>query len=171
MWYGKIILTVSLFVPSAAVAALVEAQKDNVEVYATADKSAAVITKLKKGDQITSGERSGMYWQVKTADGKAGFVSILAVKVKPGDKAGLNEAMRDAVQAGRSQAAADGGRTRSAVMGVRGLDDTTETGMAASVRPNLHAVYAMEDFDLPRARVDAQSDLVLKEIESKMSSK
>ena len=150
-------------------AGVVESQKDGAEVYAAADKASAVVVKLKKGDTLSSQERSGMYWQVKTTDGKSGFVSVLAVKVKPEDKAGLNDAMREAVKNGRSQSAADGGRTRSAVMGVRGLDDTSDTGLAASLRPNLHAVYAMEDYDTPKGRIDAQADVVTKEIEGRMS--
>jgi hypothetical protein len=150
-------------------AGVVESQKDGVDVYSAADKASSVIVKLKKGDTLRSQERSGMYWQVKTSDGKSGFVSVLVVKVKPEEKAGLNDAMREAVKSGRSQSTADGGRTRSAVMGVRGLDDTTDTGLAASLRPNLHAVYAMEDYDIQRGRIDAQANAVTKEIEGRMS--
>jgi hypothetical protein len=151
--------------PTLARAGTVEAQKDNVEVFAAADKSAAVLTKLKKGETLKSAERSGMYWQVQTQDGKSGFVSVLGVKVKAEDKSDLSNAMREAVKNGRSQSTADGGRTRSAVMGVRGLDDTNDTGMAASLRPNLQAVYQMEDYDVPKARLDQQAELVAAEVE------
>ena len=156
---------------SPVLAGIVESQKNGVEVYTAADKASAVLVKLKKGDSLPSQERSGMYWQVKTTDGKSGFVSVLAVKAKSEEKAGLNDAMREAVKNGRSQSSADGGRTRSAVMGVRGLDDTSDTGLAASMRPNLHAVYAMEDYEIPNGRVGIQADVVTKEIEGKMSGK
>ncbi len=152
-------------------AGMVEATKDGVDVYAGADKASAVVSKLKKGDALTAGERSGMYWQVQTKEGRPGFVNVLSVKVKPSSKEGLDEAMREAVKNGRAQQSADGGRTRSAVMGVRGLDDTSDTGMAASLRPNLHAVYMMEDLDIPRARIDQQAELVTAEIERKSSGK
>ena len=164
----KLILMFGL-ISTPAFAGVVEAQKDGVDVYAAADKGSAVLVKLKKGETLTSQERSGMYWQVSAAGGKTGYVSVLAVKIKAEDKAGLNEAMREAVKNGRSQSAADGGRTRSAVMGVRGLDDTSDTSLAASLRPNLHAVYAMEDYEMADGGVSVQADLVTKEIESKLA--
>ncbi|MEI6834286.1 MAG: hypothetical protein WCL28_09875, partial [bacterium] len=84
-----------------------------------------------------------------------------------GGKGGLR--MREAAKKGRSQSAADGGRTRSAVMGVRGLDDTGEVGVAANLRPNLHAVYSMEDFELPKDRINLQGDQVMTEVERKVN--
>lgn len=167
---STVIMMFSFLVPvSGAMAGTLEAQKDGVEVYASGDKKSAVVTKLKKGDTVASSERSGMYWQVKTKDGKSGFVSVLAVRAKTEGKNNLKEAMRDAAQQGRSAATADGGRSRSSVMGVRGLDDTSDTGMASSVKPNMIAVYAMEDFELSANAEDRQADLVMSEVSSRMS--
>ncbi len=157
-----------VMLPVMALAGTVESQKDNVDVYSAPDKASAVLQKLKKGETVNSGERKGMYWQVKTASGKDGFVSVLAVRVKTDDKVGLADAMREAVKKGRSQSAADGARTRSSVMGVRGLDDTSEVGVAANLRPNLHAVYALEDYHVSDDSVKAQGELVFAEIESKL---
>ena len=148
-------------------AATVESQKDGVEVYSSPDKSSSVMQKLKKGDRLSAGERKGMYWQVKTSSGKDGFVNMLVVKVKPDENPGLADAMREAAKKGRSQSAADGGRTRSAVMGVRGLDDTGEVGVAANLRPNFHAVYRLEDFELPKDEVSRRGDQVMLEVEKK----
>ena len=145
----------------------VEAKKDDVEVFAKADKSAEVVSKLKKGESVTSGERSGMYWQVNLPGGKSGFVSVLAVKIKADGGAGLNDALRDAVKSGRETAEQTGGRSRSAVMGVRGLDDNN-TAMAGSVRPNLRAVYAMEDMDVAKAKLDQQAAIIENDIVSRM---
>ena len=163
------LMILAVFMADSAWAAMVEAQKDRVEVFAAADKGSPVLQSLAKGDALVAGERSGMYWAVKTKDGKSGFVSVMAVKVKPENKSGLNDAMREAVKNGRSQQSADGGRTRSAVMGVRGLDDTTDTGLAANLRPNLHAVYMMEDREAAITRIDELADSVSKEIEGRMS--
>jgi hypothetical protein len=148
-------------------AGTVESQKDGVPVYAAADKSSAVLQKLKKGDKLAAKERKGMYCQVKAKSGKDGFVSMLAVKVKPDENPGLADAMREAAKKGRSQSAADGGRTRSSVMGVRGLDDTGEVGIAANLRPNLHAVYRLEDFEVSSQRLTTLGEDVLQEIELK----
>jgi len=152
------------------VAGTIECQKDTAEVYASADKASAVLMKLNKGDTLAAGERSGMYWQVTTTSGQPGFVSVLAVKVKSEARAGLNDAMREAVKNGRAQSTADGGRTRSSVMGVRGLDDTKDVGMASGLRPNLHAVYAMEDHETPTALIMKRGDIVTSEIESRMKN-
>ena len=154
--------------PAVALAGTLEAQKDKVEVYSSADRKSSVVATLGKGDTLESGERSGMYWPVKTKNGKTGFVSVLMVKAKIEANSSLNDAMRDAVKKGRSSAAADGGRSRTAVMGVRGLDDTSDTGMAGSLRPNTHAVFAMEDFEIPKGRIELQSELVAREIENRM---
>lgn len=162
----------SICAAQTAVASSVEAKKDGVEVFAAADKAAAVLTKLKKGESITSSERSGMYWRVKLQSGQAGFVSVLNVKVKSdGESGGLNNAIREAVKAGRSSGEQDGSRSRSAVMGVRGLDDTSDTAMAGAVRPNLRAVYLMEDIDVSQEKLDQQADLVNREIEHRLKGR
>ena len=166
--YKLTIIGMALFLPCSVQAGMLVASKSTVEVFSSGDKESPVLETMKSGDTITYIERKGMYWQVTTKKGKAGFVSVLAVKVKPEDKAGLNDAMREAVKNGRSQSSADGGRTRSAVMGVRGLDDTSETSMAGSLRPNLHAVYAMEDLEMSISVIDEQERSVLAEIEGRV---
>lgn len=169
-----LVLSLGAFLGGAPllIAASVEAKKDNVEVYATADKAAAVLATLKKGESVASKERSGMYWQVKLQTGQSGFVSVLNVKVKSeGESGGLNNAIREAVKAGRSSGEQDGTRSRSAVMGVRGLDDTGDTAMAGAVRPNLKAVYLMEDSNISAEKLDQQAEIVNRDIELRLKKK
>jgi hypothetical protein len=40
--------------------------------------------------------------------------------------------------------------------------------MAGSLRPNTHAVFAMEDFEIPKGRIELQSELIAQEIENRM---
>lgn len=150
-------------------AAAIEAKKDGVEVFESADKSASVLTKMKKGESLVASERKGMYWQVKTADGKVGFVSVLNVKHKV-EGGGLGEAIRGAVKEGRSAGDSDSSRARSAVMGVRGLDDN-DSAYAGTVKPNLRAVYAMEDYSVPKAKLEKHGESILKEIEHRSHNK
>lgn len=164
-----VILSAFFTMAQASLAGTLEAQKDGVQVLASPDKSSSVLETLKKGDKISASERKGMYWQVKTGAGKSGFVSMLVVRMKADENLGLVDAMREAVKKGRSQSASDGGRVRSSVMGVRGLDDTSQVGLAANLRPNYHAVYALEDFNLPSERFTKQGDLVMAEIERKVA--
>jgi hypothetical protein len=167
---SRILLGVILFAWSGlSFAGEVEAKKDGVEVFAAADKSSAVVSKLKKGESAVSKERSGMYWQVQLAGGQTGFVSVLAVKIKANAKAGLNDALREAVKSGREAAEQKGARSRSAVMGVRGLDDN-DTAMAGSVRPNLRAVYALEDMEVPQAKLDRQGAIIQNDIIAQMNN-
>jgi colicin import membrane protein len=55
---------------------------DDVAVRAAADEKSAVLETLKKGTNVTASDRSGAYWKVKLADGKAGFVSVTSLKTK-----------------------------------------------------------------------------------------
>lgn len=164
-----VILAAFFVMAQASWAGTLESQKDGVQVFASPDKSSAVLETLKKGDKIAASERKGMYWQVKTGSGKSGFVSMLVVRMKADENLGLVDAMREAVKKGRSQSAGDSGRARSSVMGVRGLDDTSQVGLASNLRPNYHAVYALEDFDLPSERFTQQGNLVMAEIERKVA--
>jgi hypothetical protein len=167
--WSNLLMTLTVTLASSPVfAGAVEAKKDGVEVFATAEKGAAVVATLKKGETATAGDRSGMYFKVTLPGGKAGFVSVLNVKIKAESGGGLNDAIRDAVKEGRSAAEETGARGRSAVMGVRGLDDNN-TAMAGSVKPNLRAVYEMEDFQLPKDKFDQQAAIVESDIRSLMS--
>ena len=115
------------------------------------------------------GERKGMFWQV-TLGGKPGFVSVLAVKHKADTDAGLSKAIKPIAQDGRSESDGKDARARSAVMGVRGLADDDNVGNASNVRPNLRAVYQMEDIRVNDKKVTALGDQVLREVSRKASA-
>ena len=158
-------LAVGISLPSLA--GTVEAKKNGTKVLSGAKKGAAVIKTLKKGDQIESGERKGMYWQVKV-DGKDGFVSIMKVKRVAVSDSGLSDAMRTASQNGRQSDDVSNTRSRSAVMGVRGLDESDDTSFAGNAKPNFRMVYAMEDRETSDKSVEKLGDLVFNEIEKRM---
>lgn len=154
---------------SIAHGAQVEAKKDGVQVFADAQNKSAVMATMKKGDQLEAKERKGMYWEVKLPGGKAGFVSVIAVQHKPGEgSSGLNNAIRNAVT--NSRPSTDGTaatRQRSAVMGVRGLDESGSTAFAGNVKPNLRSVFAMEDRVVSANEIESLGNLVMNEIGSK----
>jgi hypothetical protein len=150
-------------------AAEVEAKKDGVEVYQDATNKSAVVTTLKSGQAVVAGERKGMYWQVTVA-GKPGFVSVLAVKHRADADAGLAKAIKSVASEGRSDSDGKDSRARSAVMGVRGLADDDNVGNAANIRPNLRAVYQMEDIHANDKKVKALGDQVLREVSRKVSA-
>ena len=55
-------------------------------------------------------------------------------------------------------------------MGVRGLADDDNVGNASNVRPNLRAVYQMEDIRVNDKKVTALGDQVLREVSRKASA-
>lgn len=147
---------------SLAYAKSVEAKRDGVDVLSSPDKNAPVLQKLKKGESLPSKERKGMYWEVRLKNGKSGFVSILNVNHKA-EENGISEAIRASIKEGRSTGEAEATRGRSAVMGVRGLDDN-DTALAGNIRPNMRAVYGMEDIQISQKQLEAFSEEINKEI-------
>lgn len=158
-----IAIMVMLVSPTFARAGEVEAKKD-IEIFADSTNKSEVIGKLSKGEALESIERKGMFWQVKTKDGKTGFVSVLAVAFKGNTDSNLANAIKDVVKEGRSTDDASETRARSAVMGVRGLREDDNMANAGTIRPNLRAVYAMEDTRVQKKRIDHIGQSVLEEI-------
>ncbi len=150
-----------------ALAASVEAKKDGVKVLSEPSSSGEELATLKKGEIVESDDRKGMYWSVKV-DGKVGYVSVMQVNRKQGEPSSLSNAIKAAVKQGRSDDDAAGARGRSAVMGVRGLDDTSETAFAGNVKPNLRMVFQMEDIQVPAKKVDELGEKVFAEISDRV---
>lgn len=166
--FAFLTVSASLFGASQVLAAEVEAKKNGVEIYADATNKSDVLGKLKEGEALKAGERKGMFWSVTTKDGKAGFVSVMAVKQKTdGGSDGLAKALKSVVKEGRGTDEASESRARSAVMGVRGLREDDSSSNAGNVRPDLRAVYRMEDANTSKKRVEELGEQVFEEIAQK----
>lgn len=168
-----LVVTTTILMPigsSVARAAHVEAKKEGVEVYADATNKSQVLTTLKSGESLVATERKGMFWAVKTADGKDGYVSVLVVKHKPDSDGTIATAIKAASKEGRAEGDGSDARARSAVMGVRGLAEDDNMANASNVRPNLRAVYRMEDKPVAEKKIDELGQSVLKEIAGKASA-
>lgn len=151
-----------------------EARKDGVPVLSEAKRGAAVKSTLKKGEVVQSDKKVGMFWEVKTKSGESGFVIMVDVARKNGaESGGLSEKLRAAAKEGRdSKGETETTRSRSAVMGIRGLkNDSGETAFAGNVKPNLRVVFAMEDYQVPKENIARLGDAVMKEVETKMNRK
>ena len=160
-----------LIVNKEASAASVAAKKDGVQILSEAKKGANVLSELKKDEAIEAEDRSGMFWKVKTKGGKTGFVSVLNVQRLAEDDKGLQGAIREAaLKARANNQDSDSTRARSAVMGVRGLDASDETAAVGQLRPDLKAVYRMEDRTLGKRRLEKLESLVQQEVENTMLS-
>jgi hypothetical protein len=150
-----------------ALGAEVEAKKAGVEIYADATNKSDVLGKMGDKESLPAGERKGMFWEVTTKDGKKGYVSVLAVTRKADADANLANAIKNVVKDGRQEGDNNNERARSAVMGVRGLREDDDMANAANIRPNLRAVYAMEDANVAKKKVEELGESVFNEIAKK----
>ncbi|MBP9707572.1 MAG: hypothetical protein KBD78_08000 [Oligoflexales bacterium] len=158
-----------IFLGSNLFASTLSIKKDGVELLSEPKKGANVVQTLKKDEELIAVERKGMYWQVKLPDNKTtGYVSVLSATHKPDQKEGISGLLNAAVKEGRAENEVNSTRTRSTVMGVRGLDDTSQTAFAGSVKPNMKLVYAMEDFAVADDRLAKHTEAIMKEIENKI---
>ena len=158
---GALLIAVPLF------GAALEAKKDDVKVYGTPAKTGETLSSLKKGQTVEGKERKGMYWEVVLDGGKTGYVSVLEVTAKTDSKSNLTNALRSAVKEGRQEDEVANARSRSSVMGVRGLAADDENKSAGNVKPNLRMVYAMEDFTVSKQKIEDLKQKVEQEIEAR----
>lgn len=163
----KVLAIGLLFMANIALGAQVSAKKDGTQVTVEPKKGAAVVKEIKKGELLEAGDRSGMFWKVKTSDGKEGFVSVMAVQREAGKESGIaSELHNAALKARNANESGENSRARSAVMGVRGLNENDELAQVGSLKPDLRAVYHMEDRAVNSKRVDKLEELVMKEVEN-----
>lgn len=167
MKFSLIIAASFLFVSELAMGAQVSAKKDGTQITSEPKKGAAVVKEIKKGEILEAGDRAGMFWKVKTSDGKEGFVSVMAVQREAGKENGIQSELHNAaLKARTANENGENSRARSAVMGVRGLNENEELAQVGSLKPDLRAVYHMEDRAVSAKRVDKLEALVMKEVEN-----
>lgn len=167
----SLVVAAGVFIGHEVFAASVTAKVDEVPVFKEASTQSQVMQKMKKGDKLSSKERKGMFWEVTLPGGGVGYVPFLKVqRNEDGDDSSLAKAIRNAAQSDRTTADTSA-RARSAVMGVRGLDEGEEIATASSARPNLRLVYRMEDRQIDDTRVSMLGDEIMKEIELKAQKK
>lgn len=164
-----ILCVIGLFIATLAHATQqVESKQDGVKVYKDAAKTSAELGALKKGQALEALDRKGMFWRVKF-NGQDGFVSFMQVSRKAGENSALAEAIGQAAKDSRDMDNVKGARSRSAVMGVRGLDESEETASAGGVSPNLRMVYAMEDRMVNNDKIEKLSDMIQKEVSGRVA--
>lgn len=146
------------------------AKRNGTKVTELPENGSNVIVSLSEGDIVQSIARKGMFWQVKTEDGREGYVAVTTVQRHTGDKSTIANAMRRAVTEGREEGDdVSRKRMRTAVMGVRGLDEDEDTASAGNVRPNMPLVYKMEDRWVEAQRVESLDERLQAEIVQRMN--
>jgi hypothetical protein len=159
-------LGLCLLAGSSGQAAELIAKKDAVKVHSEKSTKSPVVATLKKGEVVSTIKRAGMLWKVVTASGSEGYVKVFDVKIKASDNDGLVDAMRDAARSdGGDMDTVKSNRSRSAVMGVRGLDESSKTSFAGNVKPNFQLVDRMEGYRVSGAAIASLEERILKESE------
>ena len=120
--------------------------KKGAVLYSKPSKKSLAMTKIDPGTKLEADSRNGLYWKVEYM-GEDGYVSVLKVTRASGNSTGgISQIIREQAKEGRSNGTdIENSRARSAVMGVRGLDESTTVGSAGSTKPNYRLVYKMED--------------------------
>ncbi len=150
----------------------VAAKKAGVPVLSEARKDAKTLLELKEGQSLKADIRSGMYWQVTLPSGEKGYVSVMAVQHQADEPNGIQSELRDiALEARRTATETDTVRSRSGVMGVRGLDESQDVSSAGGLRPDTAAVFIMEDRKIDPKRVQGIGRMVQEEVEQTLKSK
>lgn len=157
--------------PAGFAEGVVEAKKDGVKVTSEPSRSGSVLATLKKGDSLDAEGRKGMFWQVKLDDGKTGYVSVMAVKRGLGKAKGISDAIRAAAKEARDEEDVSASRQRTAVMGVRGLDESDETQFAGNLKPDFDLVYRMEDRQISNKDITSLESRVQNEIMQRMKAR
>lgn len=154
-------------VSSPAIALEVAAKSDGVSVYRDANKNSEEIGVLKKDQAVEAIERKSLYWHVKLPGGQKGYVMFTKVNRLEGSSSNLAQAIKDAAHDSRDMDDVKSVRSRSAVMGVRGLSEGEQSAAAGNVRPNLRMVYQMEDRKVEEKSVAHISNLIQREIDAR----
>ncbi|SME94354.1 SH3 domain-containing protein [Pseudobacteriovorax antillogorgiicola] len=162
------IVVVWLVGSTTSFASTLKVKKSEAKIYAEPKKSASVVTTIKKGDTVESLGRKGMYWKVKVGADKEGFVSVMSVKRQSGKASKLRSVIRKAAQDNRDQGNTSSIRSRSAVMGVRGLDASEQVAYAGNMKPDFRLVFRMEDRLVPEKRIMKLESAIEREISQKM---
>lgn len=136
-------------------------KKAGVSLRAQPAADAAVVKVLQGNERLKVTSKSGLYWAV-TLGGEKGFV--LSSEVQPArsqDDSNVRSGFQSAVQGNKDSPK----RTRSAVMGIRGLDDAEEISNKAGDRNNPNATQKMENRPISKDSVNRLEDAVTKENE------
>ena len=157
---------------TSVLAATLQAKKSGVKITAKAKKNSKVLATLKKGDKVTKISRKGMYWKVKSNSGQVGYVSVMKVKRLASEESSISSSIRQVSKSTRpDEDQQAGARSRSSVMGVRGLAESDSSLYAGNVRPNMRLVFAMEDRDISYKEINKIASAVEAEVEQKVASR
>lgn len=145
-------------------------KKSGAQILAEKSKNADVLATLEKGDVLESISRQGMLWEVKLEGGVRGYIPVFHVSRRPSQSGNLSDAIRKASSENRQADDIKGNRSRTAVMGVRGLREDDETAFIGNVKPDFDLVYRMEDSSVDMKRVQDLEKRIMMEVSSRMKS-
>ena len=132
-------------------------------IYESNNRKSEEVGKLQYGKKIDAIERKGMYWKVNF-NKKEAYISVRKVKIVKSDNSGVLNLITEEIQKSQNKDDSSMVRARSAVMGVRGLDEGRDIEFVGNVRPNLRLVYNMEGLVVSKSDIISLQSLVENEI-------
>lgn len=119
--------------------------KAGARLYPSASSKEKAIEEAKAGENFEVKERSGMFWLIFLGGNEA-YIKVSDSKRIEMPQSGLEEALYKAALSHRQNGELSSQRTRAAALGVRGLSSSdVNIGDIGTLRPNLNAVYLMEN--------------------------
>jgi hypothetical protein len=141
----------------------------NAKVLSDKKLSSPQVALLKQGDAVTVIEGGNyLFLKIRMADGKSGFIPYTAVSEKnDSNLRKMFNAVKSITKPAEESNNESRVRTTNAVMGIRGLNATPEEQLSSvsNARPNMKAVYAMEEYQVRESDVAKLSDAVVGELE------
>lgn len=144
------------------------AQRDGTKVYSEPSMKSAVKTELPKGTAVMVFEEGGkgLFRKVRLTDGTEGFVAYIQLAEQAsGSSTKVMNLVRQLVKPGDQPDDSARRRSAAAVMGIRGLaaSKSEELDSVSNARPNLKAVYDMEERQVKAADLEKLSQEVARE--------
>jgi hypothetical protein len=163
---GFLRLGVLVWISFILVGAQVRVKKSEAVILEEPKKESKTLKTVPEGTllNLDGSARHGMYWKVT-----GGYVNVLDVR-KEESAAREEDSLAAAIQKDHETKSKENSvRSRSAVMGVRGLDDEGDLSKVGSLAPKLDKVDAMEAHRGNAMKdVGGMEEKVFSEIESKV---
>jgi Zn-dependent protease with chaperone function len=146
----------------------------NAKLLSDKKLSSPPVATLKQGDAVTVVDGGNfLFHKVKTPDGKNGFIPYTSVSEK--NDSNLRKIFNSVKGITKPEEQTNNEsrvRTTNAVMGIRGLNATPEEQLSSvsNARPNMKAVYTMEEFETRESDVTKLADAVMGELERAAAS-
>lgn len=136
-------------------------KKAGVSLRAKPTVDGPVVKVLQGNERLKVTSKSGLYWAVTLGADKGFVLSSEVQPLRSNEESNVRSGFKSAIQGNKGNQK----RTRSAVMGIRGLDDAEEISNKSGDRNNPNATQKMESRPISKDSLNRLEESVNKENE------